>query len=295
MLAGIDVLFYDLQDVGTRYYTYISTMGLAMQAAAANDISFVVLDRPNPLGTRTEGGLIDPTYRSFVGQYEIPEVYGLTAGELAEALVGEGLIDGVSELDLEVVSIDGWDGSGWPDDRPWVPPSPAITSEHTALLYPATVVFEATTLNYGRGTDMPFEVLGAPWLDGDVVAAEMNELGLAGVSFEAVTYTPEATAGSVVAFAGQELRGVRLSVVDPAAIRPTEVAVRLLEVVVANGVKNGVGVASIIDRPNWLASLTGTDALYRWIVEPEKSPDPVTQRPADTAEVRSVLDGYRRS
>lgn len=292
MLDGIDVLFYDLQDVGTRYYTYISTMGLAMQAAAANDVSFVVLDRPNPLGDRVEGDVLDPTNRSFVGQYEIPSIYGLTAGELAEAIVGERLIDGVESLDLHVVRLEGWDRSGWPQDRPWVQPSPAITSADTALLYPTTVVFEATTLNYGRGTEMPFEVIGAPWLDGDAIAGVMNALALDGVDFDAVTYTPIETPGSVVAHAEQELRGVQLTVTDSETLRPTEVGVRLLATVVAHGEANGVSIDSIVDRPDWLAKLSGSRVLYEWIRSPSTTRDPVANQ-ADANDIRSALAGYR--
>ncbi|MGB5758135.1 MAG: DUF1343 domain-containing protein, partial [Acidimicrobiales bacterium] len=199
MLADIDVLVFDLQDVGARFYTYTATMGLAMQAAARAGIPFVVMDRPNPIGGTSLGGAVrDDDHRSFVGQYPIPAVHGMTAAELALAIRGEGWLDGLEGLDLRVVAMSGWARDDlWADTGlAWVPPSPGLPTALTALVYPATVLFEATTLSFGRGTDHPFSQVGAPWLDGEDLARALNDRNLPGIRFRAVTFTPLAAPGS---------------------------------------------------------------------------------------------------
>jgi len=255
-LADLDVLFYDLQDVGARYYTYISTMGLAMQAAVAADVEFVVLDRPNPLGRRVEGNILRPEFESFVGMYPIPDVYGLSAGELAQAIVGERWIDDVEDIDLTIVPYSTTTPlDGWPDQTMWIAPSPAIDSIATARTYPATVLFEATSMSFGRGTDLPFQVVGAPWVDESVLAAKLNDLKLAGVEFEPIRFTPRATGGIDVAHDGVDVGGVRLRVLDVREFRPVEVGVYMLATI------NQLAPNSILDRPEWLTLLTGSPDL----------------------------------
>ena len=226
MLEGIDTLVYDLQDVGTRYYTYISTMGLAMQAAAEADIGFVVLDRPNPLGGEIAGGLLEPARTSFVGQYPIPDQYGLTSSELALLVGPQGWLPGLESLDLSVIQMDGWERSmRWEDTGlEWIAPSPAIDTPEAALLYPATIWFEATSMSYGRGTDAPFRVLGAPWFDAEVALQELNQRDLPGVSFAVEEIQPELLPGMTVApaFRGEQLLALRLMVTDADAIEPTQ-------------------------------------------------------------------------
>ena len=156
MLADVDVLVYDLQDVGARFYTYISTMGLAMQSAARAGIPFVVLDRPNPGGGGSSAGFVlEPDQISFIGQFPIPASYGLTAGELATAIKGEAWLPGLDGLALDVVAMQGWERQmRWPaTEQPWVPPSPGLPTFESALAYPGTVLFEATPISYGGGTD----------------------------------------------------------------------------------------------------------------------------------------------
>src|SRR5690606_35282116 len=140
MLDGVDVLIYDIQDVGSRSYTFISSMGLAMEAAAEKGIKFMVLDRPNPLDGKIEGNLTEDGYISFVSQFKIPYVYGMTSGELAQMLNGEGMLDGGLKVDLEVIPMQGWNrGMSFPETGlPWVPTSPHIPHTHTALYYTAT-------------------------------------------------------------------------------------------------------------------------------------------------------------
>lgn len=255
-LAGLDVLFYDLQDVGTRYYTYISTMGLAMHAAAAADVAFVVLDRPNPLGRRVEGGVLQPGSESFVGMYPIPDVYGLSAGELAQAIIGEQWIDGLDGIDLTVVPYStSTPHDGWPDQTAWIAPSPAIASLETARLYPATVLFESTSLSFGRGTELAFEVVGAPWIDESALAGTLNERNLPGVKFEPIRFTPRSAPGSDVAHGDVEVGGVRLRITNVEEFRPVEVGVRMLSTI------HELAPEDILDRPEWLTLLTGSPHL----------------------------------
>ena len=177
MLRDVDVLVFDIQDIGARFYTYISTMGLAMQAAAAARIPFVVLDRPNPLGGEyVSGFVLEPALRSFVGQYPIPIVHGLTVGELARMIQGEKWLDGLDGLQLSVVPMQGWQRSmRWPQtERAWVATSPNIPTFDSALVYTGIGMVGETDVNEGRGTPTPFRVFGAPWLDGPRMVARLE-------------------------------------------------------------------------------------------------------------------------
>ena len=185
MLDGLDVLTFDLADIGTRFYTYISTMGLCMQAAAAARLPFVVLDRPNPLGGRyVSGFVLEKAHASFVGRYPIPIAHGLTTGELASMIHGERLLPGLTRLSLDVVALDGWHRDMlWPATRrPWLATSPNIPTFETALAYPGTGLFEATTASEGRGTDAPFLLLGHPDIDAASVARTLGQANLPGAS-----------------------------------------------------------------------------------------------------------------
>ena len=296
MLEGIDVLVYDLQDVGTRYYTYISTMGLAMQAAAANNIEFVVLERPNPLGGLVGGGVLEADRTSFVGQYPIPDIYGLTSMELAAVIIAEELLPGLEDLNFSGVPTINWTKSmRWEDTGlEWIPPSPAITSPDTALLYPATIYFEATSLSYGRGTEMPFEVLGAPWLNAEALQAELASRDLPGVEFDATSITPEmlATITVVPAYLGETIPAVQLEVTDPQAIRPAELGLHLLDAVFAQARAAGVDPLS---RPEWLDQLSGSTLLRRGIAGGEFSVDEIlAQQDADRDTLFDQLESYPR-
>lgn len=213
MLKGIDVLLYDIQDTGFRPYTYISTMGLAMQACATAGIEFMVLDRPNPLGgIRVEGPLVEPAFRSFVGQWNIPLLYGLTPGELARMINGERWI--TNQCRLTVISMSGWKRSmTWRDTGlPWVPTSPNVRTYATAFGMPATgILGEIGGLNIGLGGDHPFQCYAAPWLDAARTAAHFNSLKLPGLRFQPVSFTP--TRG---AYAGTTVRGARFEFTDAA-------------------------------------------------------------------------------
>ena len=227
MLQGVEALVFDIQDVGARQYTYVYTMALGMQAAREKGIPFVVLDRPNPIGgTRVEGNLLDTAFASFVGMYPIPVRHGMTAGELARLFNREFGIG----ANLTVVPVEGWRRGAWQDATglPWVNPSPNIRRLEAAIHYPGTVFFEGTNLSEGRGTQLPFEQTGAPWLDAEAVAAEMNTLRLPGVRFEAVRFAVEPTAAK---FPGQTLPGVRLVLTDRETYRPVEATLLLIDAI----------------------------------------------------------------
>ena len=184
MLRNVDVLVFDMQDIGVRFYTFISTMGLAMQAAAEAGIPFVILDRPNPLGGQYVSGFVtEQPQISFIGQYQIPAVHGLTVAELARLIKGQRLLPGLENLHLEVIAMKGWARwMRWPDTKlPWQKTSPNIVDFETALVYAGIGLFEATSVSDGRGTPTPFTHLGAPWVDGKELASTLNSLGLPGV------------------------------------------------------------------------------------------------------------------
>jgi uncharacterized protein YbbC (DUF1343 family) len=227
MLEGIDVLVYDIQDLGVRQYTYESTLALAMQAAAQKGIPIVVLDRPNPVtGTILEGNILEPAYQSFVGIYPVLSRHGMTVGELARMYNVEQRIG----ADLTVVPVEGWRRDMWWDETglPWVNPSPNIRRLDAAIHYPGTVFFEATNLSEGRGTDLPFEQVGAPWLRNTEVVAAMSAMNLPGIRFQAVEYATTQTARK---YPGQVLKGVRFILTDRASYRPLATSLLMIDLI----------------------------------------------------------------
>ncbi len=225
MLKDVDVLVYDLQEVGGRTWTYVSTMALSMQAAARKNIPFVVLDRPNPLGGEiVEGALLDPRFKSFVGMYPIPARHGMTVGELATLFNQR---DGIG-ADLFVVRAANWTRSQWFEETglPWVNPSPNLRSPAALKSYPGSVYFEGTNLTEGRGTDRPFEQIGAPWLKAPQVAQVMNDMRLPGVRFEAVALSVAPTAAK---FKGETIPGIRFAITDRDAYRPVRTSLLLID------------------------------------------------------------------
>lgn len=233
MLRGLDFLLFDVQDIGARFYTFISTMGLAMQAAAEAHIPFVVLDRPNPLGGEYFAGpILETGFRSFVGEYPIPVAHGLTVGELALMIRGERMLPGLEELDLRVIRMEGWRRSmQWPDTGlGWVKTSPNISDFETALLYPGICFFEGTAASVGRGTLEPFKVVGIPGINADKIAELLNGKGLPGVKFEAVSFTPRSIPGmsSYPKFRDQEIPGIKIHIIDHHVYLPMETGIHLL-------------------------------------------------------------------
>ena len=225
MLKDADAIVYDLLEVGGRTWTYVSSMALSMQAAKRKGIPFVVLDRPNPIGGEiVEGALIKPGFTSFVGMYPIPARHGMTVGELAR-LFNEKYGIGA---ELIVVRATNWRREQWMDETglPWTNPSPNLRSLAALNDYPGTVYFEGTTLTEGRGTDRPFEQIGASWLDAPALARTVNAMGLPGVRVEPITMPVEATARK---FPGQTIPAIRFVITDRRAYRPVRTALLVID------------------------------------------------------------------
>ncbi|MFL9649894.1 exo-beta-N-acetylmuramidase NamZ family protein [Exiguobacterium chiriqhucha] len=223
MLKDVDVLVFDIQDVGTRFYTYIYTMAYAMEAAAENDIPFVVLDRPNPQGgLRVEGPVLDTAYSSFIGLYPIPLKHGMTVGELARLFNSEYQI----QADLEVVKMKGWKRSMLYEDTglPFVMPSPNMPTTDTVNVYPATGLFEGTNLSEGRGTTKPFQLIGAPYVKAHDYAKTLNALELPGVTFRAASFTPTFSKN-----AGKLSHGVEVYVTEPTKFEAVKTGIAMVK------------------------------------------------------------------
>ena len=221
MLKDITLLVFDIQDVGARYYTYLTTLVYVMEEAAKQRIPVLVLDRPNPINGRiVEGPLMDPDLQSFTAPHPIPVRTGLTIGEFGKLAAAERKIP----VSLTVVPLVGWERDRWFDETglPWVNPSPNIRSVTQALLYSGVGLLEATNLSVGRGTDLPFEVIGAPWIEPRGLAEALNRQGLRGVRFDPIWFTPTADV-----YASTSCGGVRIVVTDREAIRPVTVAFAL--------------------------------------------------------------------
>ena len=264
-LAGLDVLIFDVQDVGARFYTYITTMGRAMQSAAEADLPFVVLDRPNPLGgAYTDGFVLEPAHASFVGRYPIPVAHGLTIGELARYIEDEQLVPGLSALDLSVVAMSGWTRDmQWPDTgRRWRPPSPNLPTWETALLYPGMCFFEGVRVSEGRGTERPFLQIGAPWPPAAAaqVVDTLRSRNLDGVAVDTVAFTPRSMPGAPAPrFEGERLYGFELRVTDRRAVDPVRVGVHALHAMYHRA--RARGDTAFVSRPSHLTRLAGTDQL----------------------------------
>jgi uncharacterized protein YbbC (DUF1343 family) len=223
MLKNIDVLLYDIQDIGCRTYTYIYTMAYAMQAAKEHNIPFIVLDRPNPLGgERINGPVLDPKFRSFIGLYPIPYIYGMTCGEIARLFNTEYNI----HADLSVITMQGWKRNMTFEDTglPWVPTSTHIPHMSTPLYYVATgIAGELDTINIGVGYTIPFEMVAAPWIDANQFARMLNSKDLPGVYFRAVHYKPFYSH-----FMGTHVHGIHIHIMDSKAFNPILIQIHIL-------------------------------------------------------------------
>ena len=216
-LAGLDALVFDIQDVGSRYYTYLATMGLALQAAARAQIKFIVLDRPNPIGgALVEGGVVHEGFESFVGLWPICARHGLTAGELAL------MLNDKIGAELKVIQMSGWKRADlYPEcGLPWVMPSPNMPTVETALVYPGMCLLEGTNLSEGRGTTRPFELWGAPWLDGARLSADLAAEKLEGLRFRPCSFTPTWDKHARV-----RCHGVQVHIEDARAMSPVRLGV----------------------------------------------------------------------
>ena len=231
MLHGIQLIIYDIQDIGSRFYTYITTLGLIMEAAGEQNIPVLVLDRPNPIrGDIIAGPLLDMNYKTFVGYYPIPIRYGGTIGDMAKKIIANKWISPVPYL--TVIPLQGWENNLWFDetDLKWINPSPNIPDLETALVYPGMCLIEGTNVSEGRGTPHPFKWIGAPWINGRNLSRELNKLGLPGVVFVPVTFTPVSIPGKATQpkHEGQECNGIEIRITDRNEYKSVETGVNML-------------------------------------------------------------------
>jgi uncharacterized protein YbbC (DUF1343 family) len=278
MLKDIDVLVYDIQDVGARVYTYEWTFAVAANAVRK---PIIILDRPDPIrADRYEGNILDPAFSSLVGKYPVALRYGLTPGELLRFLVGTKLID----ADVHVVPMKNYRRSMWFDETklPWVNPSPNLRSLDAEVLYPGTVFFEGTTATEGRGTDAPFTLIGAAWLtDNAAIAAELNALKLPGVRFDTATRTIEPG----YKFGGQTIPMIKVLVIDRNAVRSVALGIHMLRAIYAHHPRDFQWRTPQIDR------LAGTDKL-RAAIEQNGVDALITQWDADAARFAQQVKPY---
>lgn len=273
LFDDVDVIIFDIQDVGTRFYTYIYTMAYAMEAAAKADKPFIVLDRPNPLGGETvTGPILNPSFRSFVGLYPIPLIHGMTIGELALLFNSEFLPqDGGKAAQLEVITMKGWNRTmRYPDTGlPWVLPSPNMPTTDTAYVYPGTGLIEGTNLSEGRGTTRPFELIGAPYIEGWRLAEALNEENLPGVSFREAYFNP-----TFSKYKDETVGGIQLYIEDPKRFSPILTGLTIIQKTRElypekfSWRKDG--------DSYWIDKLTGTDQV-RQQIDQGKSPKKIVQ------------------
>ena len=291
MLADVDVLVFDIQDIGARFYTYISTMARAMESAAEHRKTFIVLDRPNPIGGHIlEGPILQEGFASFVGLFPIPIRHGLTVGELAGMINGEGWLAGRAKADLRVVTIEGWSRPFWLDDTdvPWIKTSPNMPSLETATVYPGICLLEGTNLSEGRGTPEPFEKIGAPWLDPHVILQDLSETDLEGVTFRPITFTPRSIPGAAPhpKFEGRGCRGLELVVTDRDRFRPFRTALALLRAI------SKTHGDSLHWRSGHFDRLCGTDQVRKMIIDGKSLDEMETVWTGELARFRELSMQY---
>jgi uncharacterized protein YbbC (DUF1343 family) len=233
MLAGMDALIFDIQDVGARFYTYISTMGLAMEAAAEAGIPFYVLDRPNPLSGHTDGPVLDMDYRSFVGMYPIPIQHGMTVGELAQMILGEKWFNNTElDLALEIIPMKGWKRQLYwhQTDLEWIPPSPNLATIESAYNYPGLCLLEAYNVNEGRGTDNAFICFGAPYIQPEELINKLTPQFGSVLKMEAISYIPKDIPGKSwnPIYKDETVNGLAIKPLKPDCFRPVPFGIHLL-------------------------------------------------------------------
>ena len=264
MLDGIDMIIYDIQDIGARFYTYISTLGLVMEAAAELNIPIIVLDRPNPIRSDiVEGPILDLKYQSFIGKYPIPIRYGWTIGELAEKIIQEKWIHPTPKL--ITIPMEGWNASLWYDETtlPWVKPSPNIPNLETALIYPGMCLLEGTNISEGRGTDKPFKWFGAPWINSKNLSQELNKLKLSGVVFVPKSFTPISIPGVAdkPKYENQLCHGLEIRIIDRNKYNSVKTGISVLKKI------NELYPDFLIIKKTRLNKLWGSDTLLKTLQE----------------------------
>jgi uncharacterized protein YbbC (DUF1343 family) len=262
MLKNIDALVYDIQDIGSRSYTFINTMAYGMEAAAENNIDFIVLDRPDPLtGNKIEGNVLDTAFKSFVGMFPIPYVYGMTCGELATMINNEGWLEGGKKCKLTVVEMKGWKRSMWWDETglAWVPTSPHIPNAETALYYAATgITGELDAVNIGVGYTMPFQLFGTPWIEQKKLADALNEMNLPGLRFRPMSYVP-----FYGGMKGEQVHGVQIYFLDRNKVNLVATQFYILQALYQLYPDKDIFTLSGQDRLPMFDKVMGTDSVRR--------------------------------
>ena len=258
MLKGIDLLIFDIQDIGARFYTYISTLGMVMEAAAENGIPVYVFDRPNPIGRIAEGPRMQEGFVSFVGQYPIVLRHGMTVGELALMYKGNNFINVAEELELHIVEMKNWNYNKpyAKNNIPWIAPSPNIKNINEALVYPGTCLFEGTNFSEGRGTMHPFEWVGAPYVDAEKLIEELMKRNIKGIDMKPVSFTPVDIPGTAMnpKYKDELCHGIALTVTDPVNFKSLEFGIHLISVLMELYPDDFV-----ISRADFLGNLWGND------------------------------------
>ena len=235
MLADVDILLFDIQDIGARFYTFISTMYYGIQAAAENNIPIIILDRPNPInGSLAQGPILIKNYESFVGIAEIPIRHGMTVGELAQFFNQENILNTEKIADLKIIKMINWDRNSYFDDTDllWLPPSPNMPDLETALVYPGLCLLEGTNISEGRGTESPFLKFGSPFINSDDVINELNKIGIDGCKLTATQYTPNAIPNKSMfpKYLNEKCNGITLKISDRMKFKPIEFSIKLIYV-----------------------------------------------------------------
>lgn len=289
MLEGIDVLVYDIQDIGCRSFTYISTMGLAMEAAAENNIEFVVLDRPNPLGgLKVEGNLAEEGYFSFVSQFPIPYLYGLTCGELALMLNGEKMLK--KQCRLQVIKMKGWKRKmTYPETGlQWIPSSPHIPHAHSAYFYPVSgILGELGYVSIGVGYTIPFQMFAAPWIEADKFAKKLNALQLPGVTFRPMHLKPFYSVGK-----GEHLQGVQVHLTDYKKAALSEVQFYVMQEIANLYPDRAVFDQANKDRFNMFDKVSGSNKIRELFAKSNKAADVLVYWNKDADKFKALSKRY---
>jgi uncharacterized protein YbbC (DUF1343 family) len=278
MLANLDALVFDIQDAGVRFYTYITTMGYAMEEAAKHHISFFVLDRPNPLGGEAiEGPMLDRDRLSFVGYFPMPVRYAMTLGELAQMFNAENKIG----VELHVIAMKNWRRNDVYDATglPWIPPSPNLRSVNEALLYPGLEILQAGGVSVGRGTETPFELFGAPWIHGAEFAATFNGRSIPGVHFEPAQFTPASGL-----YAGQLCEGVSITITRREVFRPMRMGIEI-----ADALRRGYPADFHVGK---MIELLGSQSTVDALMSGEAPGRILTGWSADLEQFRAIREKY---
>lgn len=282
MLEKVDILLFDIQDVGARFYTYNATLGNIIEAAASQDIPVWILDRPNPAGDLISGWMIQAKYHSFVGKYPIPMVHGMTLGELAKMMVGEQWIENAKQATVRVIPMEGWNRSmKWPEtDLDWIPPSPNLPSFYHAYVYLGTVLFEGINISEGRGTPDPFLMIGAPNTELTTNHIAHLRRNFSGINVERITFKPKSIPGKAPNpdFEGERCHGVQIQVTNPKGFDPVKFGIELFAIML-----EATPDASVND---YIEKLTGIDKVS--FLEQVKN-DSYSQNWTETAEQFSQL------